>query len=153
MHHHKNRNKSTVGLRSSIRLLCRPEAIDMQLRSRGLTVNNALTLPKIEFDFNIIMINLYSYKILFQYINILRRKWTENANNYFFLRPRGIPLSKIILNIELDIYIMVNSFTKFHLICANSESVGWLPDRPPTDWQRYLDRRTAAKQYAIPSSK
>lgn len=139
MHHHKNRNKSTVGLRSSIRLLCRPEATDLQLRSRGLTVNNALTLPK----------------ILFQYINILRRKWTENANNYFFfLRPRGIPLSKIILNIELDIYIiMVNPFTKFHLICANSESVGWLPDRPPTDWQRYLDRRTAAKQYAIPSSK
>lgn len=46
----------------------------MQLRSMGLTVNNALTLPKIEFDFNIIMLNLYSYKILFQYINILRRK-------------------------------------------------------------------------------
>lgn len=80
-----------------------------------------------------------------------RKKPPGNCKKWIFLSPGGITLvekCRIVTEIELDLDNMLNLYTKFHLfqylqsLRRNELLVG-----------RLGDRRTAAEQYAIPSSK
>ena len=83
----------------------------------------------------------------------VQRKWTETANYWNFSKSKGhnsVKNGSIIPKIELDLDILtINPCIKFHynmcIQCEDNERK-LLMDRP-TDWQ------TAAKQYALPSSK
>lgn len=103
--------------------------------------------PKHNLILDIFMINLDTNFI--SVVQPLWRKWMDTANMIgIFLSPRNITLSKIVWSYQKDI-LTINLDTKFHFsmcdICGENERK-LLVDRAN-------ERRTAVKQYTIPSLK
>jgi hypothetical protein len=93
------------------------------------------------------------YQISFQYVHPVQRKWTETANYWNFSKSKGhnsVQNGSIVPKTELDLDILtINLYIKFHFNMCNQceeNERKLLMDRP-------TDRQTAAKQYALPSSK
>jgi hypothetical protein len=67
-----------------------------------------------------------AYQISFQYVQLMRRKWTETANYWNFLKSKGhnsVKNGSIVPKTELDQDIlMINVYTKFHFnMCKQCE--------------------------------
>jgi hypothetical protein len=83
---------------------------------------NGTIVPKIEFDLDMLTINLYT-KFNFNMSNQCKRKWTETANYWNFSKSKGHNSSKngsIVPKTELDLDILtINLYTKFHFNICN----------------------------------
>lgn len=84
------------------------------------------------------------YQVSFQYVQRLRRKWTEHANKWNFTKSKGHNSIVLIIKPDLDI-IIIDLYTKFHLNTYN------LFEKKKGNYCR-TGRQTAAKQYALPFS-
>lgn len=58
------------------------------------------------------------YWVSFQYVQRLRRKWTEHANKWNFTKSKGHNSIVLIIKPDLDI-IIIDLYTKFHLNTYN----------------------------------